>query len=250
LKIKLTKNKILVAAIVLLVLTAAWVYDSECPGNNHGKAALPDQTPVGETGEKGLHQDTALPGRGPLSSPEGKSTTLPGEKPAPAPGENFAPSPGEKPTPAHRQDLQVDSEAPLTCRLSVSCETIFDNLDRFNKDKLEMLPEGGIIFPSQEVTFYNGESIFDVLQREMKKQEIHLEFTMVPLHNSYYVEGINNIYEFDCGELSGWMCKVNDSFLGYGCSNYLLKDGDTVAWIYTCDLGRDIGAAGPEGVGQ
>ena len=27
---------------------------------------------------------------------------------------------------------------------------------------------------------------------------------MTPIYNSHYVEGINNIYEFDCGELR-WM---------------------------------------------
>ena len=44
-----------------------------------------------------------------------------------------------------------------------------------------------------------------------------------------------------CGELSGWMYKVNNKFPKYGCSNYNLKDGDDIVWSYTCDLGRDVG---------
>ncbi len=75
----------------------------------------------------------------------------------------------------------------------------------------------------------------------MKKHKIHLEFTLVPLYNSHYIEGINNIYEFDCGELSGWMCRVNDQFLSYGSSCYLLQNGDLIEWLYSCDLGRDFG---------
>ena len=55
------------------------------------------------------------------------------------------------------------------------------------------------------------------------------------------IEGIANLYEFDCGELSGWMYKVNDWFPNYGCSRYELKDGDKVEWVYTCDLGKDVG---------
>ena len=43
-----------------------------------------------------------------------------------------------------------------------------------------------------------------------------------------YIEGINNLYEFDCGEQSGWMYSVNGWFPNYGCSRYQLKDGDVV----------------------
>ena len=61
------------------------------------------------------------------------------------------------------------------------------------------------------------------------------------MYSSVYVEGISNIYEFDCGELSGWMYKVNGWFPNYGCSRYQLKPGDRVEWVYTCDLGDDVG---------
>ena len=60
-------------------------------------------------------------------------------------------------------------------------------------------------------------------------------------YNSAYIEGIGNIYEFDCGELSGWLYKVNGNFPSYGCSRYKLKPGDKVEWVYTCDLGNDVG---------
>ena len=38
------------------------------------------------------------------------------------------------------------------------------------------------------------------------------------------------------------MYKVNGSFPNYGCSSYKLKAGDIVEWVYTCDLGKDVGA--------
>ena len=53
------------------------------------------------------------------------------------------------------------------------------------------------------------------------------------------IEGIGNLYEFDCGELSGWMYTVNGQAPNYGCSQYQLEDGDVVEWIYSCDMGRD-----------
>ena len=98
-----------------------------------------------------------------------------------------------------------------------------------------------MIFPAAEVTFYEGESVFDVLWREMKRGGIHMEFVNTPIYNSAYIEGIHNLYEFDCGELSGWMYKVNGWFPNYGCSRYRLLPGDTVEWVYTCTLGVDVG---------
>ena len=150
------------------------------------------------------------------------------------------PVPEGKPVPVEPQNIEI-SNAEYTCTISVRCDTILDNIDWLDKEKVELVPEDGVIFPAAEVTFYEGESVFNVLQREMKKARIHMEFSSVPMYNSVYIEGINNLYEFDCGELSGWMYKVNSWFPNYGCSRYLLKDGDVVEWVYTCDLGVDVG---------
>lgn len=151
------------------------------------------------------------------------------------------PVPTGKPEPVEWQDANIDKKKTLSVTLSVSAATILDNMDIFDKDKLEVLPADGIIYKAQKVTFYEGESVFDVLLREMKKNKIHMEFTMTPIYNSNYIEGINNLYEFDAGELSGWMYKVNGWFPNYGSSRYVLKDGDVIEWVYTCDLGRDVG---------
>ncbi|WP_127491175.1 DUF4430 domain-containing protein [Paenibacillus glycanilyticus] len=150
------------------------------------------------------------------------------------------PVPSGKPLPEEPQDAVV-TDKKMTAYLSVSVETILDNLDKLDPEKLELVPKDGIIFAKQEVTFYEGESVFNVLQREMKKHKIHLEFENTPMYNSAYIEGINNLYEFDCGELSGWMYKVDGWFPNYGSSRYKLKQGDVIEWVYTCDLGRDVG---------
>lgn len=148
--------------------------------------------------------------------------------------------PEGKPEPVSAEEIEI-TDKELTCTLSVRCDTILDNMSDFDKDKAEILPNNGIILKETEVVFYEGETVFNLLRREMKKNKIHMEFNEVPMYGSAYIEGIANIYEFDCGELSGWMYKVNDWFPNYGCSRYKLKEHDKVEWIYTCDLGRDIG---------
>ena len=37
------------------------------------------------------------------------------------------------------------------------------------------------------------------------------------------------------------MYKVNGWFPNYGASRYQIQEGDIIEWVYTCDLGRDVG---------
>lgn len=133
------------------------------------------------------------------------------------------------------------TDKKMTCSLTVSCKAIFDNIDWFDKDKLSILPSDGIIYKGNDITFNEGESVFDVMLREMKKNKIHFEYTNSPVYKTAYIEGINNIYEFDCGSLSGWTYRVNGVFPNYGCSLYRLKNGDSIEFLYTCNLGVDVG---------
>lgn len=151
------------------------------------------------------------------------------------------PVPVGKPKPIEPQDVKVNKEAAFKVKFSISCGTILNNMNLLDKNKIELVPEDGIIFPLQEVTAYEGESVFDVLLREVENNKIHMEFVNTPMYNSTYIEGIHNLYEFDAGELSGWMYKVNEWFPNYGCSRYQVKEGDVIEWVYTCDLGRDVG---------
>lgn len=129
-----------------------------------------------------------------------------------------------------------------TCTITIVCPTIFDNLNSLNAEKAPFVPKDGTILPSTKVTFTEGETVFDVLRRVCDAAQLQIEYSYTPLYESYYVEGINHLYEFDCGPESGWMYKVNEWFPNYGCSAYTLKDGDDIVWCYTCTgLGADVG---------
>ena len=102
----------------------------------------------------------------------------------------------------------------------------------------------GVILATSSVQFYDGETVFDVLKRACKAAGIQLEYSWTPMYDSYYIEGINHLYEFDCGLESGWMYKVNGWLPNYGCSKYTLEDGDAIVWCYTCNgLGADVGGS-------
>ena len=129
------------------------------------------------------------------------------------------------------------------CTITIRCDTIFDNVDSLEEAKLPYVPEDGEILPVTTVEFTPGETVFQVLQRVCEASELQLEYSWTPLYDSYYVEGINHLYEFDCGFESGWMYKVDGWFPNYGCSAYELQGGEEIVWYYTCKgLGTDVGA--------
>ena len=153
---------------------------------------------------------------------------------------NTSPVPEGKPAPVEPQDVTV-TDVPHSCTISIRCDTILNHMDWLDPEKVELVPADGVILAPVSVTFYEGESVFNVLQRTCKQNAIHMEFENTPMYNSAYIEGIHNLYEFDCGELSGWMYSVNGWFPNYGCSRYALQEGDVISWVYTCDLGYDVG---------
>ncbi|MBR2001172.1 MAG: DUF4430 domain-containing protein, partial [Firmicutes bacterium] len=118
------------------------------------------------------------------------------------------PVPEGKPIPVEPQHAVI-TDKQLTCTLTITCQTILDNIDDLDPEKVELVPEDGVILAKKTVTFYEGENVFQLLRREAKANKIHMEFEDTPIYNSAYIEGIHNLYEFDCGELSGWMYKVN-----------------------------------------
>ena len=134
-------------------------------------------------------------------------------------------------TPAHKSYVTV----------SIRCDTILDNLDDLKQGLEDFVPADGVILAPIKVEILEGETAFDVLKSVTRNEKIEMEFRNDPLYSGAYVEGIGHLYEFDCGSGSGWMYKVNGWFPNYGCSQYQLKDGDTMEWCYTCDVGKDVG---------
>ncbi len=126
-----------------------------------------------------------------------------------------------------------------TCTFEIECRTVLLNMDKLSKDKKECIPEDGVLF-SAETGFDKGESVYDILKRVCDENGIQLETSYTPAFGTRYIEGIGNLYEFDCGTASGWMYTVNGEYMNYGCSLCTVSDGDKIAIRYTCNMGNDL----------
>lgn len=137
----------------------------------------------------------------------------------------------------------VNGDGKLTCTLEIRCDTLLDNLDQLPPEKAALVPEDGVLLSVTEAEFAGGDTVFDVFRQVLRAEKIHFEYVDASAYDSVYIEGIGNLYEYDCGPQSGWIYFVNDTHPGLGCSGYTLADGDAVVICYTCDLGADLGAA-------
>ena len=165
------------------------------------------------------------------NSAEGTSNT---NSDKPASGGNTGATGGETKAPAS------DGKEYVTANITILCNTLVGN-DALEASKKPYVPGNGVILGKTAVKVEKGKSVFDVLNKICRDRNINVSSRYTPMYGSYYVEGINHLFEFDGGPSSGWMYKVNGWFPNYGCSSYTVSEGDDIVWMYTCDLGKDVG---------
>lgn len=144
------------------------------------------------------------------------------------------------------------TEKRIHCTIEIDCSAILKNMSDLKTSKVEFVPTDGKILSKTKVELPHGSTAFDLLKEACKNKVcdkkcefclndgIHIDYSYTPAYNNYYVRGLHQLYEKDCGTKSGWMFRVNGVYPNYGSSSYVLKDGDAVEFIYTCDLGEDI----------
>jgi len=116
--------------------------------------------------------------------------------------------------------------------ISIDCKVLKNFSDN------SYIPKDGIILNETEFAICQGETVYDILVEATKKYSIHMENNGTS--ELAYISGINYLYEFDYGDLSGWIFKVNGVESSVGCSSFVLSDGDVIEWCYTLNYGKDI----------
>lgn len=211
---------VVVAALAVVLAVVLWQMDTPAtqePSPSPFTEATPSLTP------------TAAPS--PVSTPAD----------SPLPSETAQPSPDAAPSPSATPEATAAPEEKGTvCTIAIRCDTVLTNLDSLDQDKAELVPADGAMLDQTEAAFSDGESAFDLLKRVCRDKGIHLEFSITPGYGSAYIEGIGNLYEFDCGERSGWLYRVNGQTPDVACSAYTLQAGDAVEFLYSCDWGQDL----------
>lgn len=121
----------------------------------------------------------------------------------------------------------------ITVSVEINCDTVAGSRD--------YLPADGVIMAETEISVSEGASAFDALKEAARIYEIPIEYEGTAAGDEFaYIEGISYLYEYDFGELSGWVFVVNGEAPDTGCGSYRVAEGDKIGWYYTTELGRDI----------
>src|SRR5690606_16570379 len=91
--------------------------------------------------------------------------------------------------------------------------------------------EVGTILEDTALAWEDGASALSVLKQVTRDNRIVMEYRGGSGALAY-VEGIDNVYEFDYGPESGWMYVVNGKEPNESAGAYKLQPGDKVEWIY------------------
>ena len=94
---------------------------------------------------------------------------------------------------------------------------------------------------SGTLTINTGETAYSILRRT------GLTVSSRDMAIGMYVYSIAGIAEFSGGAGSGWVFRVNGEFPGGAADSISLSAGDTVEWLFTRDLGQDVGGGGGGG---
>lgn len=114
--------------------------------------------------------------------------------------------------------------------LEIRCDTV--------AGRAAYIPESGVILEKTAFDLAAGDTVYTILTDAAQACKIPLDASGGP--GMVYVSGIEYLYEFAYGDLSGWMYWVNGQSPSVGCDQYTLEAGDQILWQYSCELGRDL----------
>lgn len=131
---------------------------------------------------------------------------------------------------------KVKEKTVGTVTMEIRCDTVAGKSDS------EHIPADGVILPPTAFDIETGDTVFDILTEAAQSYGIQVENkgSAGGAHGMVYISGINYIYEYDFGDLSGWVYHVNGITPSRSCGEYELSDGDRVEWLYTCEIGHDL----------
>lgn len=239
------------AAVIVCVLAAAFFF-GEKPQTETGETVPSAQEPAlqssttEETPAASSAPATTEPSVTATKPPVTEPPTTQSAATEPTTTQSSATEPETTPTTETPTTEAPTTEPPTTeppapqCTVYISCATVLSHMDDLKAGKETIVPENGWMLGTVSVELQEGDTVFDVLQRVTRQYGIALEFSVSPIYNTAYIEGIGNLYERDCGTGSGWLFSVNGAFPSVGCSDYTVSDGDSIAWLYTCEMGADL----------
>lgn len=160
----------------------------------------------------------------------GQQPTIDPQNPAKNPSQGQAGNGGNT---LENNDGSTAEKQEITCSIEIRCDAVSGNdvLTANGYPQAEAYAKNKQIVARTVLCVKKGSTVYDVLSQVCREKGIALD-AMKSAYGTYYVKGINNLYEFMAGGNSGWVYLVNNKSPNVGCSGYQLSDGEEIVWKY------------------
>lgn len=232
------KIKSIVISILLLLLLSACsattdtAVNTEIQPSSTATTTAAQQETTSENGSKPQSQQASEAEKdgktSTKSKPTEKNSTV---KTTSASTTNNTQKPAKKESTTEKRTEQ-QTKSSVTCSVAIECKSVLSNMDKLKDGHSSYVPADGVMLSSYRVTLDNGATAYDAVKQACSENSI----TINSKSSSYgvYIMGFNNIDEKDCGGASGWLFYVNGSMPNKSCGKYIVQDGDSITFSFTC----------------
>lgn len=116
------------------------------------------------------------------------------------------------------------------CTITIQCKVLLSHMEDLKDGHEEYVPSNGYILRNYSVKYEEGDTVYSVFKRVCRDNGIPMRAKMTGF--GMYVEGINNIFEKDCGANSGWTYYVDGEFPMLSVDKYELHGGEVIEFKY------------------
>ena len=141
----------------------------------------------------------------------------------------------------HDGEYRVEPAKPAqsghTVFFSIDSEALLWDLYG-TEEYLDILARDGYTLHPTAIEFTPGETAYELLKRVCKERSIPVVSEVMSATGTEYVTGIGGLPAFDS---NGWIYLVGGKFEMVGADEYVLRDGDRIAFRYSGQFGMDLG---------
>jgi hypothetical protein len=92
----------------------------------------------------------------------------------------------------------------------------------------------GVILNKTKIVLKENDTVLDILLKAAENNHFDVEYRGSGA--MAYIEGIDNLYEFDYGPRSGWNYKLNGTVMNKSSDAVKVKKDDVIEWVYSEDF--------------
>jgi hypothetical protein len=211
--------------------------EDQASHNAHSDKDKSGNSNTSNSGSKSVGQDKKSSMDSNVKNSTGSPTNKTTEKTQTSHAKDTAKIPEQKTEKSSNNTSQTKSSA--TINTNTNSQTVKTNQAEESAVSIDVKGDSqkGTILSVSKAAYKKGDTVLTMTLNLLKQKGI--QYSVRGSGATAYLEGIDNLYEFDDGPLSGWNVILNGKLLSKSAGAMKLTNGDHIVWSYTTDYKKD-----------